>query len=74
MRTTASLLRMREVRARTGLSRSTIYQRVAEGKFPRPVSIGERAIAWPDDEIAQWIADRVREGREAASHRAARDA
>jgi prophage regulatory protein len=61
------LLRRKQVEARTGLRRSTIYQRIAEGTFPRPVSLGARAVGWPSDLIDRWIAERIEAGREAAS-------
>jgi prophage regulatory protein len=54
------LLRLREVRAATGLSRSSIYSLEAQGKFPKRVSIGARAVAWKSDEIAEWIESRAR--------------
>ena len=50
------LLRLDAVREITGLSRSTIYADLA---FPRPVKIGERAVAWLEDEIRDWIETRV---------------
>ena len=59
--TATSLLRLPAVRARTGLSRSSIYARVAAGTFPRPVAIGARAVAWPSDVIDAWIGERIRE-------------
>jgi prophage regulatory protein len=45
------ILRLPAVKTRTGLSRSTIYLRVAEGKFPKPVSLGARAVGWVDAEV-----------------------
>ncbi len=49
------LLRLPEVCARTGLTRSPLYRRVAAGEFPSPVSLGARAVAWRDDEVQAWI-------------------
>ncbi len=46
-----SILRRNQVQARTGLSRSTIYQRIADGTFPKSVSLGPRAVGWPDNEV-----------------------
>jgi prophage regulatory protein len=43
----------------TGLSRSTIYQRVAGGIFPRPVNLGGRAVGWPASEVASINAARI---------------
>ena len=58
-----SILRLPVVKARTGLSRSTIYLRVAEGDFPRPISIGMRAVGWLESDIADWIQARIDESR-----------
>jgi len=41
-----SILRLPTVKDRTGLSRSTIYLRISQGKFPKPVSLGGRAVGW----------------------------
>ena len=57
----ARLLRRREVEKRTGLSRSTIYEWIRVGQFPRPVSLGARAVGWLEHDIQQWIAGRVEE-------------
>ena len=53
-----SLLRRPEVEQRTGLKRSTIYLRMSQGTFPKPVSLG-RAVAWVEDEIEEWINARI---------------
>lgn len=58
-----TLLRLPVVKARTGLSRSTIYLYVSEGTFPKPVQLGPRAVAWVADEIEAWIAQRIEESR-----------
>lgn len=66
------ILRRREVEARTGLSRSTIYQRVREKTFPLPISLGAKAVGWIQSEIDDWLADRVKASRapdHAAIHR-----
>jgi prophage regulatory protein len=55
-------LRLAGVRHRVPYSRSTIYQLIAQGKFPKPYSIGERAVAWLEEDIDAWI-ERVRAGR-----------
>ena len=54
-----TLLRLREVCRRTGLSRSVIYRRIAAGDFPAPVKLGERASAWPEQEVTAWCAARI---------------
>lgn len=52
-------LRLPEVLARTGLSRSTIYVRLDQGRFPRPVSLGARAVGWIESEVDEWIRKRI---------------
>ena len=54
------ILRLPDVKARTGLSRSTIYLRLAEGSFPRPVSLGARSIGFVEAEIDAWVDERIR--------------
>jgi prophage regulatory protein len=56
---THNILRLPAVRASTGLSRSTIYLRIAQGAFPRPVSLGGRAVGWPASEVAALNAARI---------------
>lgn len=54
-----SLLRIRDVMARTGLSRSTLYAMAGDGRFPRPVKLSVRCVAWPSDQVDAWIAERI---------------
>jgi prophage regulatory protein len=61
-----SILRLPAVKIRTGLSRSTIYLRVSEGTFPKPVSLGGRAVGWVEAEIQSWLAERIAASRRAA--------
>ncbi|MCP1375927.1 helix-turn-helix transcriptional regulator [Dyella lutea] len=58
------LIRLPEVMRQTGLSRSTIYEAIKRGDFPKPVSLTSTARAWHSEEIDAWITER----------RAARDA
>ena len=51
----SALLRLPEVLARTGLSRSTIYVRLEQGRFPRPVSLGARAVGWIEAGVDEWM-------------------
>ncbi len=55
---TERILRRREVEARTGLSRSTLYAQMAEGAFPRPVRLGKRAVGWTESAISEWFESR----------------
>lgn len=57
-----TLIRLTEVMARTALSRSGIYDLMAQKRFPNPVKIGGGRInAWPESEIDDWIAERISE-------------
>ena len=58
-----TLSRLPKVKSKTGLCRSGIYDLVAKGKFPRPISLGARAVAWIDDEVDAWIEDRIKQSR-----------
>lgn len=57
------ILRLPTVKARTGLSRSTIYLRIAEGSFPKQVCLGDRAVGWLESEIESWLSSRVEASR-----------
>lgn len=48
---TPRLLRVRDVMQRTGLSKSSWWKGVREGRFPKPVRITPRTCAWPEPEI-----------------------
>jgi prophage regulatory protein len=58
-----TILRLPAVKTRTGLSRSTIYLRVAEGRFPKPISLGARAVGWVDAEVEAWLAGQIEQSR-----------
>jgi len=58
------ILRRKQVETRTGLSRSTIYTRIAEGSFPRPINLGGgRAVGWIESEINEWLQARIVQSR-----------
>ena len=57
------ILRLPVVLDRTGLSRSTVYLRVTEVRFPRPVSLGARAVGWIETEVEEWIARQIEVSR-----------
>jgi prophage regulatory protein len=63
------ILRLPEVEAMTGRKRTAIYDAIAVGKFPPPVPLGERAVGWLEDEIADWVEGRIaeREARRAVT-------
>ena len=58
-----TILRRRLVEQRTGLSRSTLYQYMKDGAFPKPVQRGLRAVGWLESDISKWIAARVKVSR-----------
>ncbi|MGB6326535.1 MAG: AlpA family transcriptional regulator [Methylocella sp.] len=64
---THTILRLPAVKTSTGLSRSTIYLRVSQGTFPRPVSLGGRAVGWLEAEIQEWLQRRIEASRKAAA-------
>ena len=62
------IIRVPTVLERIGVSRSTLYQWVSEGKFPRSVPIGDRAVGWLESDVDAWI---ERKAAEAETARAA---
>jgi len=60
------MLRLNAVQARTGLSRSTIYLRISEGGFPKPIPLGGRAVGWIEAEINAWLIRQIAASRKAA--------
>ena len=53
------IVRMKAVLARTGLSRSTIYRKIAEGTFPPRIKISINSAGWRESDISRWIEDPV---------------
>ena len=60
------ILRIRTVLDRTGLSRSTLYRKIADGSFPAQVKLGEHSSGWRESAIDRWIADPVAFGAAAS--------
>ena len=54
-----TILRMPSVTAESGLSRSTIYLRVSQRLWTKPVLLGARAVGWPSDEVEALNAARI---------------
>jgi prophage regulatory protein len=48
-------IRLPRVKETTGLSRTSIYRKIAVSEFPRPVNIGTRSVAWVEAEVIQWM-------------------
>lgn len=53
------ILRLPDVKARTGLSRSTIYALIGQNKFPHHIPLGMRCVGWLESEIDEWIVARA---------------
>lgn len=53
------VLRLVQVKAKTGKGRSAIYEAMEKGEFPGSIPIGERAVGWLEDEIDEWIDERI---------------
>lgn len=58
-----AILRRKQVEARTGLSRSSIYKKVSEREFPEPVQLGARAVGWIESEVEAWLLAQVEKSR-----------
>ena len=59
------ILRCKQVQARIGLSRATIYLRMADSasSFPKPISLGPRAVGWIESEIDTWLSNQIEQSR-----------
>jgi prophage regulatory protein len=55
--------RLAGVKRSTGLSRSTIYLRISQGTFSKPVSLGERSVGWLESKIQEWLQRRIDSSR-----------
>lgn len=54
------IIRLKTVLARTGLSRSTLYRKIAEGTFPAQLKISIHGTGWHESAVEHWIADPMR--------------
>ena len=69
-----TILRRKQVEARTGLSRSSIYARLRynpkrpgdhDPTFPKPISVGAKAVGWIEAEIEAWLTAQIQKSRKA---------
>lgn len=60
------LVRLPEVEAMTGCKKSTIYTMLAQKRFPKPVRLSARMVAWPETAVLQWVQDRIAEAEGAS--------
>ena len=58
------ILRRSEIETVIGLSRSGIYNMMAEGTFPKPMRLGRRAVGWLESDVTDWLSNRQRVGSE----------
>ena len=74
LQTALTILRRKQVEARTGLSRSSIYARLRQNPkrpgdydptFPKPISVGAKAVGWIEAEIDAWLTAQVEKSRKA---------
>lgn len=63
-----SILRLPDVKARTGLSRSLIYDFIKNERFPKQVNLGGRAVGWVETEVDDWLDGCVRKSRRESVH------
>ena len=57
------ILRLPSIKDRTGLSRSTIYLRIKKGDFPKPISLGDRAVGWLEKDIDDWLEQKIKDSQ-----------
>ncbi|HDL7644940.1 TPA: AlpA family transcriptional regulator [Yersinia enterocolitica] len=62
-----SFIRLPDVQRRTGYSKAWIYRLIKQERFPKPVKIGSRSVAFIESEIDEWINQRIAESRGTAA-------
>ncbi len=72
IKTALTILRRKQVEARTGLSRSTLYSKISgkrpgeqDPTFPKPIQIGAKAVGWLEHEIDAWLSAQIEKSRKA---------
>ena len=58
------LIRLPDVESATGCKKSTIYDLMKSGRFPKPVRLSARHVVWPESAVLQWVQDRIREAQQ----------
>jgi len=61
------ILKLNDVKQKTGLGRSSIYKCMAENRFPKQLKLGLRGVGWLESDVEQWIADKVQAARQDAA-------
>lgn len=62
-----SFLRLKQVKAVTGMSRSWIYEAIRRGEFPAPIPLGARAVGWDSVAVASWQERRIQRSHKSAA-------
>ena len=62
-----TILRFPSVKERTGLSRSNIYRKIEADEFPKPISLGARAVGWSEISINKWIDNQIKQSQKGAA-------
>ena len=57
------ILRLPSIIELTGLSRSTIYLRISKDEFPAPISLGGRAVGWVEEDVLNWLQEKIEASR-----------
>lgn len=60
---TETIIRLPEVKRRTGYSRAAIYKKMADNTFPKSISLGARAVGWLEEEVNNWVEQRIEYSR-----------
>ena len=58
------LIRLPDVEGATGCKKSTIYELMKAGRFPKPVRLSARHVAWSESAVLQWVQDRIQEAQQ----------
>jgi prophage regulatory protein len=56
-------LRLPQVIEVTGVARSSLYDLIAEGRFPKPIKISDRCVGWVEGEVREWMRQRIAASR-----------
>lgn len=67
MTTAFTILRRKQVEAKTGLPRSTLYQKIKDDEFPAPIQLGEKSVGWLAHEVEDWLSAQIEKSRKAAA-------
>ena len=62
---TTRLIRLPEVLHKTGYKKSWVYRLISENRFPKPIKLGSRSVAFIEAEIDQWVSDTISNSRKA---------